>query len=132
MSGLKFKNGKFVPRTEEEERRRAEYFAAVDGVKPKRVPRKDGPYIQVTMKQLDRLIPLLSKSPEVSIFFVLLYESFRHRGAAFIWPAEQLARIGGFKPRTQRRIIAYLEKAGLISVQRVHKRPPIVQVLTVT
>ena len=129
----KFKNGKFVPRTVEEERRYTEYFTPTAGdPEPRKMPKTTEPFIKVTMKQLDRLIPLLSKSPEVSIFFVLCHESFRHRGAAFVWPADKLAKIGGFKPRTQRRVIAYLERAGLIAVRRVHRRPPIVQLLTVT
>jgi hypothetical protein len=128
----KFKGGKFVPRTAEEERRYTEYFTtATDYPKPRKIPKKTEPFIQITMKQLDRLIPLLSKSPEVSIFFVLCHESFRHRGAAFVWPTDKLAKIGGFKPRTQRRVILYLEKVGLITVRRVHKKPPIVQILTV-
>lgn len=128
-----FRNGKFVKRTAEQQRRRDEYFAAAaERKKPQRVPRQKEPFIQLTMKQLDRLIPLLSKSPEVSIFFVLCHESFRHRGAAFVWPTEGLTRIAGIKLRTQQRVIVRLEKAGLIAVQRVPKKPPIVRVLSVT
>jgi hypothetical protein len=130
MAGLKFQNGKFVPRTQEEERRLNEYFAAAP--KLQRVPRRYEPFIQITLRQLDRLIPSLSRSSKVSIFFMLCYESFRHRGAAFAWPAAKLADIGGFKPWTQRRAVLYLEKAGLISVQRRHRKLPIVQILTDT
>ena len=126
MPSFKFKNGKFVPRTEEEERRLAEYFAS----KPASSSRKVGPFIQITLQQLDKLRPSLS--PEAVVFFSLCYESYRHRGAAFILPSDKLAELGGFKLRTQQRIVMRLEKAGLISVRRRHRQPPIVQVLSVT
>lgn len=130
MTGFKFKDGKFVERTAEEARRLEAYFAKV--AKPKRVAKSGERFIRVTMWQLDKLIPKLSKSPEVSVFFVLCYEDFRHRGAAFVWPSEQLQRIAGISPRAQRRVIVELEKAGLISVERRHQKPPTVQVLTAT
>ena len=113
MTGVtyKFKNGKFVPRTPEEEKRYREYFAEVDKPKPRRVPRKTERFVQITMRQLDRLIPMMSKSPEVAIFLVLCHESFRHRGGAFEWPTESLIRIAGFSPRAQRRVVVSLENA---------------------
>jgi hypothetical protein len=129
MTGFKFKNGKFVERTAEQAQRREAYFAKV--AKPKRVAKSSERFIRVTMWQLDKLIPKLSKSPEVSVFFVLCYEDFRHRGAAFVWPGEKLQEIAGLSARTQQRAIVYLEKAGLISVMRHHRKPPTVQVLSV-
>lgn len=129
MAGFKLKNGKFVERTAEEAQRLEAYFA--ETAKPKRVEKSGERFIRVTMRQLDKLIPKLSKSPEVSIFFVLCHEDFRHRGGAFEWPAEKLQRIAGLSTRTQQRAIVYLETAGLISVQRRHRKPPTVQVLNV-
>jgi hypothetical protein len=124
-----YKNGKFVKRTAEQQRRRDEYFAAAaEAKKPQRMPKRKEAFIQITMKQLDLLIPLLSKSPEVSIFFILCHENFRHHGQAFMWPTYKVIEIGGFSPRAQRRVILILEKRGLISVQRVHKKPPIIRV----
>ena len=130
MTGMKFKNGKFVQRSEEEVRRLEAYFT--ETAKPKRIAKCNEPFIRVTLKQLDKLIPCLQRSPEVSVFFVLCHQSFRHRGAAFVWPSEQLQRIGGLSPRAQRRTIKILEDRGLISVERRHRKPPIVQVLTAT
>ena len=130
MVGLKFKNGKFVQRTEGEARRLEAYF--VEAAKPKRVEKLCEPFIRVTMRQLDKLIPCLRRSPEVSIFFILCHQSFRHRGAAFEWPTEQLQRIGGLSPRAQRRAIKILEDRGLILLQRRHRKPPTVQILTAT
>ena len=108
MPSFKFTGGKFVPRTEKEERRIAEYSA--ETAKSERTPRKREPFIQLTLGQLDRLVPRLSKSPQVSIFFVLCFESFRHYGGPFVWPADKLFEIGGFRPRTQRRVAAHLER----------------------
>ena len=120
MTGLKFKNGKFVRRTKEEERKLEAYFTAVE--KPKRVAKKTEPFILITMKQLDRLIPVMHRAPEIGIFFMLCHQNFRHRGAAFEWPSEQLQKIGSFSPRAQRRVIIYLERQGLILVKRRHRR----------
>lgn len=130
MDGFKLKNGKFVPRTEEEVRRIEAYFAAAE--KPKQVEKLNEPFIRITMKQLDKLIPCLRRSPEVSVFFVLCHLNFKHRGAAFVWPSEQLQRIAGLSPRAQRRAINILDERGLISVERRHRKPPTVQVLTAT
>ena len=130
MTGLKFKNGKFVERTEEEARRLAAYFAATE--KPKRVAKLNEPFVMITMRQLDKLIPRMRRAPEVSTFIVLCHLSFKHRGAAFVWPSEQLQRIAGLSPRAQRRVINILEERDLISVERRHRKPPTVQVLTAT
>jgi hypothetical protein len=128
--GMKFKNGKFVERTPEEEKRLAEYFAAADKPASKsNTPKLTEPFIRLSMRQLDRLIPHLSKSPVVTIFLILCHESFRHRGATFIFPSDKLAEFGGFSPWTQRRAITFLEEMGLIAVQRVCRKPPLIRVL---
>ena len=55
----------------------------------------------------------LSKSPEVSIFFVLCHEDFRHRGSApSSGPPKKLQRIAGLSTRTQQRAIVYLPGSG--------------------
>ena len=129
-TGLKFKNGKFVRRTEEEARRLETYFAAAE--KPKRVAKKNEPFIRVTMKQLDKLIPIMHRAPEVSIFFMLCHESFRHRGAAFESAIRQVATDRQLQPEDTTARHRLSGEKGLISVERRHRKPPTVQILTVT
>jgi hypothetical protein len=130
--GYKFKDGKFVERTPEEERRRTEFFAkAAEETSPKRMPKaRQEPFIQISMKQLDKLMHHRTNSKDyVGIFFVLCFESFRHHGRAFILPSDKLAEIGGFSLRTQQRAITYLEKAGLILVERVNRKSPVIRLV---
>jgi hypothetical protein len=126
-----FRNGKFVKRTAEQQRRYDNYFAsAAEGKKPQRTPKRKEPFIQITLKQLDRLMQTRSVDC-VWIFFILCHENFRHHGAAFIVPSDQITEITGFSLWTQRRAIAFLEKIGLIIVQRVNRKPPVIRVLDV-
>ena len=124
-----YRKGKFVKRTAEQQQRRDEYFAAAaEGKKPQRVAKQKEPFIQITLKQLDRLIQTKS-ADYIKIFFVLCYQNFLHNGAAFIVPSDQITETFGFSLWTQRHAIAFLEKAGLIIVRRVHRKSPVVRVL---
>src|SRR5260221_14441607 len=118
--------GKLVARTAEEhaELQRQKAEAAL----PLRMPRSKESFVKLTISQLNKLFDLRSPA-SVFIFMVMLHENFRHRGKPFILPADKLAAHGGFKPRTQRRVLLQLEACGLISVRRRNRKSPEIAVL---
>ncbi len=129
----KIRNGKFVERTAEEEiefqRLKVEYYANVEKTTPKfkRRPKIEGNFVPLKLEQIDRWNNASKLSKETGIFFILLYENYL-RNAPFRLPADKLIK-GGFSRTTQKRVLAKLEKAGLISVLRRHKGPPTITVL---
>jgi hypothetical protein len=128
----KFRGGKFVERTPKEqaelERKRATYYGDLGSAKKSRMPKSKEPFIRITMSQADQLM-LTNSLKCVLIFFILSYENFRHAGNAFLMPADKLVRFG-FNRRTQERALTQLEKIGLISIRRAHRKPPRITVLT--
>ena len=115
----KIRNGKNVDCTPEEEaareKRRAEFWGKPAG--KSHTPECAERFIRITVSQARRL-QTLKPPPYVTIFQVLLFESFRQHGRPFPLPADALEENGGFSRWTQRRAIVQLEEAGLISVER--------------
>jgi len=135
MGEYKIKNGKPVKRTKAEqlefERLKSEYYANVEKTNPKskRMPKIEEPFIPITLRQAAKLKHESGKSDALTwIFLICLNESYRHHRHPFTIPTDTLAK-DGFSRATQKRVIARLEKAGLISVERKHKKPPVIVVI---
>lgn len=126
----KFVGGQFAERTAEELARLEQLKAKQAAREPakKWMPRPQGRFVMVTLEQAARLIEL---DPVCSpLFIVLLLESFRARGKAFILPTRDLNTIRGLSPRNLQRVLARLEGCGLISVKRQGPpKPPLVTIL---
>ena len=92
-----------------------------------KMPRSKEWFIRITVSQAQRL-QVLKPPPYITIFQVILFESFRHHGHPFLLPADAFVE-GGFSRWTQWRAIVQLEKVGLISVDRSNRRQPKIAVL---
>jgi hypothetical protein len=135
---FKMVNGKLVRRTEAERAAVAEMWnefdknEAANKVKS-RIPRSTERFIKITVSQIVKLSDLRFE-PTSFIFFVVMLEATRHWGKPFVFPTEQIRLYGGagekgISLRTQRWVLARLEKVGLISVQHQPPKPPTITVL---
>jgi hypothetical protein len=133
----KLKNGEFVERTPAEQaelaRKRAAQLAAAGRPlgatgKAGEVPKSEERFIRVTLSQANRLLTL-NPPAFVTIYLVLSLESFKAHGLPFTFPGEVLADKYGFNRLARWRAVLQLEKAGLISVERVPPKPPKIRVL---
>jgi hypothetical protein len=135
---FKIVGGKLVRRTKAESAKVAKMWAEFDKKEAankakSRIPRSTERYIKITASQLVKLSDI-KFDPTAFIFFVIMYEANRNWGKPFIFPAEKLQKHGGADEqgiclRTQREVLARLEKAGLISVQRQPPKQPVITVL---
>jgi hypothetical protein len=129
----KIRNGKFVERTLEEEvefqRLKAEHYANVEKTNPKfkKRPKIKEKFVAIPRRQIDKWNNAGTLPKVTGVYFVLLIENYE-RQAPFRLPMKELLKLG-IGHTTQARAIAILENAGLISVIREHKHPPIITVL---
>ena len=136
--GFKIVNGKLVRRTKAEQAKVAQMWDEYDkreaaNKAASKIPRSTERFIKITVSQIIKLSDLKFE-PTAFIFFVVMLEATRHWGKPFVLPAEMLRLHGGadekgINLRTQRFVLARLEKVGLISVQRQPPKPPIITIL---
>jgi hypothetical protein len=138
MSGgksFKIVNGKLVRRTETERAAAAKLWDEFDkkeaaGKAKSRIPRSTERFIKVTVSQIIKLADM-GFNPTAFIFFVVMLEATRHWGKPFAFPVEKIRLYGGsgergISLRAQYRVLAQLEKVGLVSVRRQPPKPPVI------
>jgi hypothetical protein len=91
-----------------------------------RIARSTEWFVKVHDAQLARLLEIEPKATQ--LFLILLRESLRHRGKAFVLPTDQLAAIKGLSRPNLRRALRQLESCKLISVKRNPPKPPVITV----
>ena len=126
-TGYKFKNGKFVKRTEGEAWRWEAYFKEAETSAAKsKMPRSEKLFVRVTLEQADKLNSTGSFKC-VMIFIMLSHQNFKHHGKSFEVPTEALVK-AGFSRTSQWRALVQLEEADLISIEQRPPKPPVVMV----
>ena len=95
----------------------------------KRVPRATEFYIQRTELQTAKLLKLDSMCER--LFSLLQHEKFRSRDreAPFELPVERLITVSKLGRQALRRRLLQLQAAGLISIIRRHRKPPLIMIL---
>jgi hypothetical protein len=128
----KILNGKFVERTPEEEaelnrlKAKAEYYANAT-LKFKKRPKIGESFVALPWRYADKLNRAGVLTKTMGVFLILLDKKYQ-RQAPFHLPTKDLDRLN-IDRTAQARAITALEEAGLISVVRKHKHPPIITVL---
>ena len=92
----------------------------------KRKSKKDA-FVQVPLWWLEAATRA-TRSPQAFVCVWLLHLAWKARRASFPVPNDRLAK-GGVDRRMKRKVLAGLEKAGLIAVDRRHGKTPIVTLM---
>jgi hypothetical protein len=137
LRGDKFKvvNGQYIERTPEElaelARRRAAYYPKPNppphAKTAGRMSRSKELFVRVTRSQAQRMRDAQAKGPHYDLFFVMLFENFQSKGQPFALPTEKLE--SRYPPRTLYRMVLKLCQAGVISIERQHRKQPLVTII---
>jgi hypothetical protein len=104
----------------------AEDRNVVDFPMQKKCGKRDG-FAQISLKAAAE-VAKLTRRPEFAVLVMLAYRAFRTKSQTFIM-SNDLLSLYGVGRETKRRVLARLEKDGVIRVERRGRRAPIVTLL---
>jgi DNA-binding transcriptional ArsR family regulator len=105
-------------------KRLAELTATAATVKKQRKAKAEGTFVKVPLQWIERATRA-TRTPQAMVCIWLLHLAWQAKSITFPLPNDKLTKLGVDR-RAKRRALVSLEKAGLITVERRHKKAPIV------